>query len=45
MEEALLNIMYDIPEMSDVEKVVISRKTIQDGSFKIFKKNKKRKSA
>tara|TARA_A100000164_G_scaffold88866_1_gene76747 strand:+ start:153 stop:1307 length:1155 start_codon:yes stop_codon:yes gene_type:complete len=45
MEEALLDIMYDIPEMVDVDKVVIKRETIHKGCYKLVKKNKKRKSA
>lgn len=45
MEEALLDIMYDIPEMVDVDKVVITKETIHKGSSKLIKKNKKLKSA
>ena len=43
MEEALLDIMYDIPEMADIEKVVITKETIQEGSSKFFKKHKKKR--
>ncbi len=32
MESALLDIMYELPDMDDVEKVVIDRAVIEDGS-------------
>ncbi len=32
MENALLNIMYDIPDMDDVTKVVVDRAVIEDGN-------------
>jgi ATP-dependent Clp protease ATP-binding subunit ClpX len=31
IEEALLDVMYDIPERSDVKKVVITAETIEHG--------------
>ena len=36
METALLNIMYDIPDMDDVKKVVIDRAVIEEGNNPII---------
>jgi ATP-dependent Clp protease ATP-binding subunit ClpX len=36
MEKALLNIMYDIPDMNDVKKVVIDRAVIEEGNNPII---------
>jgi len=36
MEKALLNIMYDIPDMNDVKKVVIDRAVIDEGNNPII---------
>ncbi len=36
MEKALLNIMYDIPDMDDVKKVVIDRAVIDEGNNPII---------
>jgi ATP-dependent Clp protease ATP-binding subunit ClpX len=36
MEKALLNIMYDIPDMDDVKKVVIDRAVIEEGNNPII---------
>ncbi len=36
MESALLNIMYDIPDMDDVKKVVIDRAVIEEGNNPII---------
>ena len=36
METALLNIMYDIPDMNDVKKVVIDRAVIEEGNNPII---------
>ena len=45
MEESLLDIMYDIPDLEGVERVVITRDSIRKGSPPIFKKNRTKKSA
>jgi len=45
MEEYLLDIMYDIPEMEGVERVVITKETILKGKEPLYKNNRKRKSA
>ena len=45
MEEHLLDIMYSIPEMEDLEHIVITKDTIQKGKEPIYKKPRNRKSA
>ena len=46
MEEHLLDIMYDIPEMEGVERVIITRDTILKGKEPLYKQHsRKRKSA
>ena len=45
MEEHLLDIMYDIPEMEGVERVIITRDTILKGKKPLYKHSRKRKSA
>ena len=45
MEEHLLDIMYDIPEMEGVERVIITRDTILKGKEPLYKHSRKRKSA
>ena len=45
MEEHLLDIMYVIPEMEGVERVVITKDTILKGKEPIYKHSRKRKSA
>ena len=45
MEEHLLDIMYHLPEMERVERVVITKDTILKGKEPIYKQSRKRKSA
>lgn len=45
MEEHLLDIMYHIPEMEGVERVIITKDTILKGKEPLYKNNRKRKSA
>jgi ATP-dependent Clp protease ATP-binding subunit ClpX len=45
MEEHLLDIMYDIPEMEGIERVIITRDTILKGKEPLYKHSRKRKSA
>ena len=46
MEEYLLDIMYSLPDMSDVEKVIITKDVITKGKPPIYKKRtRKKKSA
>ncbi len=45
MEEHLLDIMYYIPEMEGVERVIITRDTILKGKEPLYKHSRKRKSA
>ena len=45
MEEHLLDIMYYIPEMEGIERVVITKETILKGKDPLFKNSRKRKSA
>jgi len=46
MEEHLLDIMYHIPEMEGVERVIITRDTILKGKEPLYKQHsRKRKSA
>ncbi len=45
MEEHLLDIMYQIPDLEGVDRIVITKKTIQNGSDPIYKSTPKRKSA
>ena len=45
MEENLMDIMYRLPDMKDVERVTITRDTIRRGVEPIYKTFKKRKSA
>jgi len=45
MEEHLLDIMYHIPEMEGVERVIITRDTILKGKEPLYKHSRKRKSA
>jgi ATP-dependent protease Clp ATPase subunit len=37
LEEALLEVMYDIPECTDVRKVVVTAETIEHGHWPILK--------
>ena len=43
MEEAMMDIMYQIPEMDSVDKITITRKVIKDGSNPLY--HIRRKSA
>nr|AGO87771.1 ATP-dependent Clp protease ATP-binding subunit ClpX [uncultured bacterium L413009-K18] len=45
MEENLLDIMYHIPEMEGVERVIITKDTILKGKDPLYKQSRKRKSA
>ncbi|MBL51067.1 MAG: ATP-dependent Clp protease ATP-binding subunit ClpX [Candidatus Marinimicrobia bacterium] len=45
MEEHLLDIMYDLPEMEGVERVIITKETIIYGKEPLLKGGLKRKSA
>jgi ATP-dependent protease Clp ATPase subunit len=45
MEEHLLDIMYNIPEMEGVERVIITKDTIMKGKEPLYKQSRKRKSA
>lgn len=45
MEEHLLDIMYYIPEMEGIERVVITKETIIKGKDPLYKNSRKRKSA
>jgi len=45
MEEHLLDIMYHLPEMEGVERVIITRDTILKGKEPLYKHSRKRKSA
>ena len=45
MEEHLLDIMYHIPEMEAVERVIITKDTIMKGKEPLYKQSRKRKSA
>ena len=45
MEEHLLDIMYYIPEMEGVERVIITKDTIMKGKEPLYKQSRKRKSA
>lgn len=45
MEENLMELMYQIPDMDGVERVVITREMILNGKEPIFKGGKNRKSA
>ena len=45
MEGSLIEIMYNLPDMENIEKVVITKETVVDGADPIFIKLKNRKSA
>ncbi len=45
MEEHLMDIMYYIPEMEGIERVVITKETILKGKAPLYKNSRKRKSA
>ena len=45
IEEHLLDIMYYIPEMEGIERVVITKETILKGKDPLYKNSRKRKSA
>jgi ATP-dependent Clp protease ATP-binding subunit ClpX len=45
MEEHLLDIMYYLPEMEGVERVIITKETITKGKEPLYKQSQKRKSA
>ena len=45
MEAHLLDIMYHIPEMEGIERVIITRDTILKGKEPLYKPSRKRKSA
>ena len=45
MEEHLLDIMYHIPEMEGIERVIITKETILKGKDPLYNTSRKRKSA
>ena len=45
MEEHLMEIMYQLPEMEGIERVIITKDTILKGKDPLFKKIQNRKSA
>ena len=45
IEERLLDIMYKLPEMTAVEKVIITKNVILKGKDPLFRSGTKRKSA
>ena len=45
LEESLLDIMYELPEMDAVEKVIITKDVILTGKDPLFRSGTKRKSA
>ena len=45
MEEYLMNIMYEIPDMEGLEQVIITKETITKGGSPIYKSNINRRSA
>lgn len=45
MEEHLMNIMYDIPDMEGLERVIVTKETISKDGNPIYKSKTKRKSA
>ena len=45
MEEQLMDLMYDLPEMDGVERVIITKDMILKGKKPLFKHSRKRKTA
>jgi ATP-dependent Clp protease ATP-binding subunit ClpX len=45
MEEHLMELMYQIPDMQGVERVIITKDVILNGEEPIYKEQKKRRSA
>ena len=45
MEEHLLNVMYQLPDLDGVDQVIITEKTIKNHSEPIYKSSTSRKSA
>ena len=45
LEESLLDIMYKLPEMDAIEKVIITKDVILKGKDPLFRNSTKRKSA
>ena len=45
MEEYLMNIMYEIPDMEGLEQVIITKETVTKGGSPIYKSNINRRSA
>ena len=45
MEEHLMEIMYQLPEMEGIERVIITKDTVLKGKHPLFKKIQNRKSA
>ena len=41
MEEAMMDIMYQIPEMNAVDKIIITKKVIKDGSKPLYRYRRK----
>ena len=45
MEGILLELMYEIPDMKDIEEVIVNEKVVCDGADPVLIKKKKKKSA
>ena len=41
MEEAMMDIMYQIPDMESVDKIIITKKVIKDGSKPLYRYRRK----
>ena len=41
MEEAMMDIMYQIPDMESVDKIIITNKVIKDGSKPLYRYRRK----
>jgi len=41
MEEAMMDIMYQIPDMDSVDKIIITKKVIKDGSKPLYRYRRK----
>jgi ATP-dependent Clp protease ATP-binding subunit ClpX len=41
MEEAMMDIMYQIPDMDSVDKIIITRKVIKEGAKPLYRYRRK----
>ena len=41
MEEAMMDIMYQIPDMDSVDKIIITKKVIKDGAKPLYRYRRK----